>query len=80
LPGGVAERAVWPGPAAAEHEALIIPAQVNYVGKVCDLHAAGYAFHGSSLVAVEIPAHDLALGAGARPGRGLRRASAATAA
>ena len=41
----------WSLPAAAKHEGLIIPAQVNYVGKVCDLHAAGYDFHGSCLVA-----------------------------
>lgn len=36
---------------ARESEAVYIPAQVNYVGKVCDLRAVGYAFHGASLVA-----------------------------
>ncbi len=51
LPAGVQPLAAWSRPGAAEHEALIIPAQVNYVGKICDLHAAGYAFHASSLVA-----------------------------
>ena len=51
LPGGAQNPAAWTGIAGAEHEGLIIPAQVNYVGKICDLHAAGYAFHASSLVA-----------------------------
>jgi Zn-dependent M16 (insulinase) family peptidase len=51
LPGGAQAPAVWTGPARAEHEALVIPAQVNYVGKVCDIHASGYSFHASSLVA-----------------------------
>jgi len=51
LPGGMATGTSWSGPGGAEHEGLIVPAQVNYVGKICDLHRAGYAFHGSSLVA-----------------------------
>ena len=51
LPGGAGDTAPWSGPGKSDHEALIIPAQVNYVGKVCDLHGAGYSFHGSSLVA-----------------------------
>ncbi|MFP4070586.1 MAG: insulinase family protein [Desulfovibrionales bacterium] len=33
-----------------ESEGMTIPAQVNYVGKVVDLHKAGYRFHGSGLV------------------------------
>lgn len=33
------------------HEAIFIPAQVNYVGKSVDLKPSGYEFHGSSLVA-----------------------------
>jgi Zn-dependent M16 (insulinase) family peptidase len=51
LPGGAAPREAWSMPEGGVHEALIIPAQVNYVGKICDLHKAGYSFHGSSLVA-----------------------------
>ncbi|NCD24868.1 MAG: peptidase M16 [Deltaproteobacteria bacterium] len=47
------EASVWADPARPEREGIIIPAQVNYVGKVCDLHAQGYAFHGSSLVAAK---------------------------
>lgn len=44
------------GPVAYEQECvpgiegMIIPAQVNYVGKGIDLYAHGYRFHGSSLV------------------------------
>lgn len=38
---------------ASGSEGLIIPAQVNYVGKICDVNRAGYAFHGSSLVAAK---------------------------
>jgi hypothetical protein len=53
LPGGTLADAVWQRPDADGHEGLIIPAQVNYVGKICDLHRAGYSFHGSSLVAVK---------------------------
>lgn len=53
LPGGAPVGAVWPGLGEDGHEGLVIPAQVNYVGKICDLHKAGYSFHGSSLVAVK---------------------------
>jgi Zn-dependent M16 (insulinase) family peptidase len=53
LPGGTLADAVWQVPGTQGHEGLIIPAQVNYVGKICDLHRAGYSFHGSSLVAVK---------------------------
>ncbi len=31
-------------------EGLVVPAQVNYVGKAADLTASGYRFHGSALV------------------------------
>ncbi len=54
LPAGsmtAAERAAITDPAFYGHEGLTIPAQVNYAGKICDLRAAGYEFHGSSLVA-----------------------------
>jgi Zn-dependent M16 (insulinase) family peptidase len=56
LPGGTSTGwapEAWPGPEEAGHEGLVIPAQVNCVGKICDLHKAGYSFHGSSLVAVK---------------------------
>lgn len=53
LPNLAVPAASWSLPGAAAHEGLVIPAQVNYVGKACDLHKAGYRFHGSSLVAVK---------------------------
>jgi Zn-dependent M16 (insulinase) family peptidase len=53
LPGGAPVGADWQGLGEDGHEGLVIPAQVNYVGKICDLHKAGYSFHGSSLVAVK---------------------------
>lgn len=53
LPAGAPPAAAWSAPGGAGHEGLAIPAQVNYVGKACDLHKAGYRFHGSSLVAVK---------------------------
>ena len=53
LPGESSPSAVWSAPGGSGHEGLVIPAQVNYVGKACDLHKAGYSFHGSSLVAVK---------------------------
>jgi Zn-dependent M16 (insulinase) family peptidase len=53
LPGVAAPAASWSAPGQDGHEGLVIPAQVNYVGKACDLHRAGYRFHGSSLVAVK---------------------------
>ncbi len=45
----------WPQPQSVSHrntrgEALIMPAQVNYVGKALNLHTLGYAFHGSLAV------------------------------
>lgn len=51
LPSATVPAAQWSCDSARPHEGLTIPAQVNYVGKICDLHAAGYTFHGSSLVA-----------------------------
>jgi Zn-dependent M16 (insulinase) family peptidase len=32
------------------HEAMVVPSQVNYVGKGLNLYTSGYRFHGSSLV------------------------------
>ncbi|MGE4442062.1 MAG: insulinase family protein [Desulfomicrobium sp.] len=53
LPREAVPAASWSLPDGSGHEGLVIPAQVNYVGKACDLHKAGYRFHGSSLVAVK---------------------------
>lgn len=39
-----------PQPPAAPFEGLIIPSQVNYVGKAASLYQLGYEFHGSALV------------------------------
>jgi Zn-dependent M16 (insulinase) family peptidase len=33
-----------------EHEGLIVPSQVNYVGKGADLYRSGYTYHGSARV------------------------------
>jgi Zn-dependent M16 (insulinase) family peptidase len=39
--------AKWKPESTADSEGMIIPAQVNYVGKAASLYAAGYLFHGS---------------------------------
>jgi len=39
----------WSAP-GAPNEGLVIPAQVNYVGKATNLYELGYQFHGSALV------------------------------
>ncbi|MDY0273873.1 MAG: insulinase family protein [Desulfomicrobium sp.] len=51
LPCAPGTREAWSMPGITGHEGLIIPAQVNYVGKICDVAQVGYAFHGASLVA-----------------------------
>jgi len=51
LPEIVAAQTSWTALDMKVCEAIQIPAQVNYVGKICDLKALGYNFHGSSLVA-----------------------------
>ncbi len=48
-PRGGAADGDWARWAAPAHEALSIPAQVNYVGQAFDLDSAGYMFHGSAL-------------------------------
>ncbi len=53
LPDAAAPSAVsgWrPAEAPAGAEALVMPAQVNYVGKAADLYGLGYAYHGSANV------------------------------
>ncbi len=47
LPIRPAEPASWPLPSAPPAEGLILPGQVNYVGKAADLYALGYHLHGS---------------------------------
>ncbi len=44
------EKAVWSYVFNKDNEALIMPAQVNYVGKGLNLFANGYKWHGSALV------------------------------
>ncbi len=43
--------ATWVPGAIPAGEALLVPAQVNYVGMGCNLYAAGYRWHGSASVA-----------------------------
>jgi Zn-dependent M16 (insulinase) family peptidase len=47
LPSSPMKAAKWKPGSMADSEAMIIPAQVNYVGKAASLYAAGYRFHGS---------------------------------
>jgi Zn-dependent M16 (insulinase) family peptidase len=47
LPAHPPEPASWPLPSAPPAEGLILPGQVNYVGKAADLYALGYRLHGS---------------------------------
>ena len=53
LPTGTAA-APWALPSAAPAEGLIIPANVNYVGKGANLYALGYKLHGSILAATRL--------------------------
>lgn len=50
LPGKPGKAPAWSLPPAPAPEGLVIPAQVNYVGKALDLKPLGYAFTGASLV------------------------------
>ncbi len=52
LPNGSADRKSWDPEPLPRYEGLMIPSQVNFVGKGADLYADGYRFHGSSLVIV----------------------------
>jgi Zn-dependent M16 (insulinase) family peptidase len=47
LPSSPLKPVKWKPESTADSEAMIIPAQVNYVGKAASLYAAGYRFHGS---------------------------------
>ena len=50
LPDLAAQKADWEQPNLPPHEGLVIPAQVNYVGKGLDLYEHGYQMDGSILV------------------------------
>lgn len=47
LPFEASSGTAWQTDHSAEHEGLIVPSQVNYVGKGADLYELGYRFHGS---------------------------------
>ncbi len=50
LPDGSPTRETWKRDFAPGPEGLIMPAQVQYVGKGANLYGLGYQFHGSALV------------------------------
>jgi presequence protease len=50
LPPGAATRSVWTPQPLPEHEALMAPTQVNFVGKAANIYDLGYSLHGSALV------------------------------
>lgn len=51
LPEGDGGRSGWRPEVFPLHEGLVVPTQVNYVGKGFNLYRTGYRFHGSALVA-----------------------------
>ena len=50
LPARPSEAVAWKPEEMTDFEGMVIPAQVNYVGKSANLYKAGYAYHGSSHV------------------------------
>jgi hypothetical protein len=50
LPASPPETAVWKPEEMVDFEGMVIPTQVNYVGKSANLYKAGYSYHGSSRV------------------------------
>ena len=50
LPEQDVQTKTWLGECSSGAEGLTLPAQVNYVGKACNLYEQGYSFHASSLV------------------------------
>jgi hypothetical protein len=50
LPAPPSEAVAWKPEEMTDFEGMVIPAQVNYVGKSANLYKAGYAYHGSSHV------------------------------
>jgi hypothetical protein len=47
LPVGVPPGATWPTSDQRQAEAMVVPGQINFVGKAGDLYALGYTYHGS---------------------------------
>jgi Zn-dependent M16 (insulinase) family peptidase len=50
LPASPSEAVAWKPRTMTDFEGMVIPAQVNYVGKSANLYKTGYAYHGSSHV------------------------------
>jgi presequence protease len=50
LPAPPSAAVAWKPEQMTDFEGMVIPAQVNYVGKSANLYKAGYAYHGSSHV------------------------------
>ncbi|MBN1829093.1 MAG: insulinase family protein, partial [Deltaproteobacteria bacterium] len=50
LPASAKALRKWSPLLLTDHEGLIVPAQINYVGKAADLYAKGYSYHGSIAV------------------------------
>ena len=50
LPARPSEAVAWKPEEMTDFEGMVIPAQVNYVGKSANLYKTGYAYHGSSHV------------------------------
>lgn len=50
LPSGVQPAAMWASAPLPRNEALLAPAQVNYVGQTCNLYKVGYNWHNSAQV------------------------------
>ncbi|XVF67600.1 hypothetical protein PTKIN_Ptkin10aG0134200 [Pterospermum kingtungense] len=48
--GSLLERASWAAQLPSHNEAILIPTQVNYVGKAANLYDSGYNFNGSAYV------------------------------
>lgn len=48
MPEGTAPRRVWRYKKSFGNEGLVVPSQVNYVGKGADLYRLGYRYHGSA--------------------------------
>lgn len=53
MPDVAVEDAVWTPDTLPDAEALIVPAQVNYVGKGANLYDLGYTYHGSANVVLK---------------------------
>ncbi len=51
LPDAVRQPQPWSQTPVPEFEGLVVPSQVNFVGKAAGLYDLGYRFHGSALVA-----------------------------